>query len=310
MQFFHETFIDFLGARKYAAIFSIALIVIGLVSMLLHKGIEYGIDFTGGTSLQLAFEKPIAAGDLRSSLQKINMANAEIKKIGMKSANEYLIRTEQLEEGSDSALMIENQISADYPDNAYEILSANEIGPKIGGELRRSAILAILISLLGILIYVSWRFEFKFAVGAVIALFHDVLITLGIFSLLGLEITLTVIAAFLTIVGYSLNDTIVIYDRIRENLKIMRRDSLYTIINTSINQTISRTIITSLTTLLVVVVLYFFGGEVIRDFSFAMIIGIVIGTYSSIFIASAIVYEWHRRQESEKTKKVAVRTAH
>ncbi len=160
------------------------------------------------------------------------------------------------------------------------------------------------------MIYVSWRFEFKFAVGAVIALFHDVLITLGIFSLLGLEITLTVIAAFLTIVGYSLNDTIVIYDRIRENLKIMRRDSLYTIINTSINQTISRTIITSLTTLLVVVVLYFFGGEVIRDFSFAMIIGIVIGTYSSIFIASAIVYEWHRRQESEKTKKVAVRTAH
>ena len=164
-----------------------------------------------------------------------------------------------------------------------------------------------MVSLLGILVYISWRFEFKFAVGAVIALFHDVLITLGFFSLLNFEITLVVIAAFLTIVGYSLNDTIVVFDRIRENLKVLRRESFENVINTSINQTLSRTIITSGTTLLVVVVLYFIGGKVIHDFAFALIVGVGIGTYSSIFVASPIVLEWQNKVESRKSQKSALR---
>ncbi|MBN1541012.1 protein translocase subunit SecF [candidate division KSB1 bacterium] len=309
MQFFHETSIDFIGKRKYSTIFSLALIVIGLFSLIIHHGIEYSIDFTGGTSLQLRFEKLTSAGDLRSALDKIGLGTAEIKKIGQDPENEFLIRVEEKGEGTDIADMIEKELTAAYPDNPYEILSVTEIGPKIGGELRRAAILAVLISLLGILIYISWRFEFKFAVGAVIALFHDVVITLGVFSVLGLEISLAVVAAFLTIVGYSLNDTIVVYDRIRENLKTMRRDTYYSIVNASINQTLSRTIITSLTTLAVVVVLFLFGGEVIHDFSFALLVGIVIGTYSSIFVASPIVYEWQHRQQAAKSKKTAARAA-
>ena len=176
------------------------------------------------------------------------------------------------------------------------------VGPKIGSELRTSMILAIFVALLGILLYISWRFEFVFAVGAIAALFHDVVITLGIFSVLQLEITLAIIAAFLTIVGYSLNDTIVIFDRIRENLKVLRREKYDKIINTSINQSLSRTVVTSMTTMIVVVILFVFGGEVIHNFAFALIVGVIVGTYSSIFIASPIVVEWEKRQELKKVR--------
>lgn len=292
MQFFKELHIDFIGKRNIAYIFSGALILIGLVSLILHKGPEYSIDFTGGTSLELKFEKTITAGDLRNSLGTVGLGNAEIKQIGSASSNEFIIRAEQMGEGTEVASIVEQQFTKDFPDNAYDVRSAVEIGPKIGGELRRAAVVAVFISLLGILIYISLRFEFKFAVGAVVALFHDVLITLGFFSLLGLEISLAVVAAFLTIVGYSLNDTIVVFDRIRENVKIIRRDTPENIMNTSLNQTLNRTVITSLTTLIVVAVLYFLGGEVIHDFAFALIVGIMIGTYSSIFIASPVVLEW------------------
>jgi preprotein translocase SecF subunit len=175
-----------------------------------------------------------------------------------------------------------------------------KVGPKIGAELRKAALWAIIIALFFILLYISWRFEFIFAVGAIAALFHDVLITLGVFSVLRLEISLAIIAAFLTIVGYSLNDTIVVFDRIRENLKVLRRETYENIINTSINQSLSRTIVTSLTTLIVVSILYFFGGEVIHNFAFALIIGVLIGTYSSIFIASPILVEWEKRRELKK----------
>jgi len=179
------------------------------------------------------------------------------------------------------------------------------VGPKIGAELRTQAVLATLVALGGILIYISIRFEFIFALAAVLALFHDVLITLGIFSLLGKEVSLAIVAAFLTIVGYSLNDTIVVFDRIRENLKRLRAKPLEEIINTSINQTLSRTIITGLTTLFAVVILYVFGGSVIRDFAFAIILGVVIGTYSSIYIASPVLVEWGARAEKLKKKRTA-----
>ncbi len=303
MQFFRETNINFTGQRRYAYVFSALLILIGLVSLLFHRGIEYSIDFTGGTSLQISFEKPIDAGQIRNSISDIGFGNAEIKQIGTDSENQFIIRVEQMQEGSDIATVLEDELTKDISDNPYDIRAVMEIGPKIGGELRQAAMMAILFALLGILIYISWRFEFKFAVGAVVALFHDVLITLGVFSILNLEVSLAVVAAFLTIVGYSLNDTIVVFDRIRENLKVMRRESPENIFNYSLNQTLSRTVITSLTTLLVVLVLYFIGGEVIHDFSFALIIGIVIGTYSSLYVASPLVLEWQLRTDQKKIRK-------
>lgn len=185
----------------------------------------------------------------------------------------------------------------------FEEIQKNMVGPKIGDELRSAAILAVLASLLLILIYISWRFEFRFAIGAIAALFHDVVITLGIFSLLNLEITLSIIAAFLTIVGYSLNDTIVVFDRVRENMKIMRRESFDSILDHSINQSLGRTIVTSLTTLFVVVTLYLLGGEVIRDFAFAMMVGVLIGTYSSIYVASPVVYAMQSKKGRKTAKK-------
>jgi preprotein translocase subunit SecF len=309
MEFFKNTHVKFVDMRRIGYAFSGTLILIGIISLILHGGPRYGIDFTGGTSLQLKFEKTITAADLRNSIGKIGYSGAEIKHIGAAAENEFIIRVEKKTEGTEASTVIEEQLTKDFSDNPYDIRFVQEIGPKIGGELRRAALMAIFISLLAILIYISWRFEFKFAVGAVVALFHDVTITLGMFSLFNLEITLVVIAAFLTIVGYSLNDTIVVYDRIRENLKVLRRENLHNIIDVSINQTLSRTINTSLTTLLVVVVLFFFGGEVIHSFAFALLVGIGIGTYSSIFIASALVYEWHERTEAKKSKSAALRRA-
>jgi preprotein translocase subunit SecF len=208
-----------------------------------------------------------------------------------------------LEEGKNIAEMIQTQIQQDFPQNNFEIRSITDIGPKIGGELRRAALMATFLALLGILIYVAWRFEFKFAVGAVFALFHDTFITFGVFVFLNMEFNLTVLAAFLTLIGYSINDTIVVYDRIRENLKILRRENLGNVINISVNQTLGRTLITGVTTLMVCIVLFFFGGEVVHNFAFAMIFGIVIGTYSSVFVASPMVYEWHAWEEKKKGAK-------
>ncbi len=306
MQFFQNTKIDFVGKRKVGYIISGALIVLSVISLIIHGGPSLGIDFSGGTSLDLAFEKDMTASQLREALSDIGFGDAEIKQIGLNNENDFIIRVEQMEEGTEAGAVIEAELSKDFPDNPYEIRSVLEVGPKIGGELGRAAIMAILISLLGILIYISWRFEFKFAAGAVIALFHDVVITLGIFSLLNLEISLAVVAAFLTIVGYSLNDTIVVFDRIRENLKVLRRETFQNLVNISLNQTLSRTVITSFTTLIVVVVLYIFGGEVIHNFSFALIVGIVIGTYSSLFVASPIVLEWQERSGDAKRSKSAI----
>jgi preprotein translocase subunit SecF len=195
---------------------------------------------------------------------------------------------------------ITNAMKARFPDRAIEIRRTESVGPKIGEELKNRTWAAILISLFGILVYISWRFEFKFAVGAIVALIHDVIITVGIFSILNKEISLVIVAALLTIVGYSLNDTIVVFDRIRENFSLRRRETYESMIDISINESLSRTIITSLTTLIVVLFLYFFGGEVIHDFAFALLVGIVVGTYSSIFVASPILIEWQNRLTGRK----------
>jgi len=308
MEFFRKTNIDFIGFRKYTYMFSIATSVISLI-WLLTVGMNYGIDFTGGTSQELKFANPISVGDIRNSISELGFGDAEIKQVGAAEANTYMIRVGLKEEGVQVADLVQGELNKDFPGNSYEILSVTQIGPKIGGELRRAALMSILVALVGLLIYIGIRFDSKFAVGGVIATFHDVVFVLGVFAILGLEMSLTVLAAILTIVGYSINDTIVVYDRIRENLKIHRRDDLRTIMNLSMNQTLSRTLLTGVSTLVVLVILYFMGGEVIHDFALTLFIGTIIGTYSSIYVASAIVLDWNIYLENRKRKKTASRTA-
>ncbi len=301
MQFLVNVNFDFVHQRKAALIISTALLILSIGSLIMHGGPHYGIDFLGGTSIELKFEQDISIGDVRAVVSASGYDRAEIKSFG--AANQVLIRVQEQEIGTEISDSIKAGITEAFPGNPYEVQLVEKVGPKIGSELRSKAVWAILIALVFILIYISWRFEFVFAVGAIAALFHDVLITLGVFSVLNLEITLATIAAFLTIVGYSLNDTIVVFDRIRENVKVLRRDSYEIIVNTSINQSLSRTIVTSLTTMMVVSILYFFGGAVIHDFAFALIVGVLIGTYSSIFVASPIVIEWQQRREEQKKGK-------
>jgi len=309
MEFFRATHIDFIGARKFAYAFSITTLLISIIFLIINGGPKLGIDFTGGTSMQIKFQNNIEIGQIRNALGNIGLGEAEIKHIGEASENAFLIRVGQLGEGLEVAQRIQDAVTKVLPSHPYEVWSVTEIGPKIGGELRRAAVMSIIVALIGLLIYISWRFEFKFAVGAVIATFHDVLFTLGVFTILGMEMSLTVLAAFLTIVGYSINDTIVVYDRIRENLKILRRENLANIMNISVNQTLSRTLLTGVSTLVVLLVLFFLGGEVIHNFSFTLFIGTVIGTYSSIYVASALVLDWHLRTEAKKGHKAVLRAA-
>jgi len=289
MEFLVGTKFNFLGHRRGAFILSAALILIGIISLLVQGGPKLGIDFQGGILLQVQFEQPIAAESIRETLADMGLADAEIQHFG--NGREAIIRTRG-EGGEDLTGAIVNALNEANPTNQADVRRQELVGPKVGGELRKKASLAILYALLGILIYISLRFEFKFAVGAVAALVHDVLITLGMFSLTGRELTLPVIAAFLTVVGYSLNDTIVIYDRIREDRRKLYGKSFVEIVNTSLNESLSRTVVTSLTTLLVVLCLFFFGGAVIKDFAFALMVGVIVGTYSSLYVASPLVVEW------------------
>ncbi len=297
MQFLTKANFDFIGKRKVAQIVSAVLIVIGIASLIVKGGPNYGIDFLGGTSIALRFEQDISVGAVRDAVGASGVKDAEIRSFG--GENEILIRIQQQDAGAELSGSIKSSLSQSFPDNPFTLLSEDKVGPKVGAELRGAAVFAVLVALFFILLYISWRFEFIFAIGAIVALFHDVAITLGVFSVLDLEITLAIIAAFLTIVGYSLNDTIVVFDRIRENLKVLRREKYPAIINTSINQSLARTVVTSLTTLVVVIVLFLFGGEVIHNFAFALIVGVLIGTYSSIFIASPILVEWEQRQAAK-----------
>jgi preprotein translocase subunit SecF len=300
MQFFTNTSIDFMGKRRMSYLFSAIIITIGIISLIYHGGPRYNIDFTGGTIIHLKFQNAVEIDKLRSALSTKGYGDSEITHFG--SENEVLIRAGVERTDEELFVTIEKIISEEFPENPFEIQRIEKVGPKMGKELIVDALLAIFWAILLILIYVMWRFELKYALGAIIALIHDVLITIGVFSLLGIEISAPVIAAVLTIVGYSLNDTIVVFDRIRENLKVTQKDmnAFIAIINRSINETLSRTIITSLTTLLVVTILFFFGGEVLRSFAFALIIGIIIGTYSSIFIASPFIVDWQLKKAQIK----------
>jgi preprotein translocase subunit SecF len=295
MRFFKKTNIDFIGKRKYWYIVSSTILFIGLVSMLI-KGISFGIDFLGGTELILKFKSPIEIGEVRSAMDKIGFGQAEIKTLG--EINQILIRTKEIETSVLNNL--KQGISNYFSNNPYEILKEDKIGPKIGAELKRDAIYAVFFALLAILIYLAFRFEFVYAFGAVIGLFHDLLLVFGLCILfhnitpqLNLEFSQTLIASFLTLLGFSVNDTVIIFDRIRENRKIHKTENLINVMNHSINDTLSRTIITSGTVFLTVLVLFLLGGEVNRSFAFSFMIGVLTGTYSSIFVSSAFVIEWN-----------------
>ncbi len=293
--------IDFLSLRKKAVILSAALILIGLISLIINGGPNLGIEFKGGSQVQLKFETAESIGDIRDALSSADFGNSEIK--SMDSDEDILITTEQQDDIARVSEDIAASLRERFPSNTITVERYEGIGPKIGSELVSKTLKAIGLALIFLVIYVSWRFEFKFAIGAVTALVHDLVITIGFLSLLNREITIAIVATLLTIVGYSLNDTIVVSDRIRENLKVMRKEKFFDIINRSLNQTLSRTIITSLTTLIVVLILFIWGGEIIRDFALALIIGISIGTYSSIFVATPIVVKYHDWQESKKARR-------
>ncbi|MEE9305585.1 MAG: protein translocase subunit SecF [bacterium] len=292
------TTIDFIGRRRVALLASVALIVLGLATAGL-RGLNYGIDFAGGTLVELKMPRPVDIEDVRRELRAIGMGDSTIQHYGSK--NEILIRMMRSPTGIEGFQgQIIKALEVVYGEGAVELRRTEVVGPQVGAALRRQATLAIAYALVGILIYITIRFEFRFAVAAILALVHDVLITLGAFALTNKELSLPVLAAFLAIVGYSLNDTIVVFDRIRENLRLYRRESYEVVINRSINETLSRTILTSLTTLLVVLALFFLGGEVIHDFAFALLVGIIVGTYSSIFIASPLLILWQRFAPSKK----------
>jgi len=300
MQLFkHETRFDFMGQIKAAMIISGIVILIGLGSIVFSGGLKYGIDFAGGTLVQLQFKNPPDIEVIRDGLKTIGLGESTIQEFGSKK--DILIRVERSEEKLEAVgAMVKRSLSGKFNSDEIIVERVEMVGPKVGRDLREKALLSILYAIIGIVIYISWRFEFQYAIAAIIALMHDVLVTMGAFSILDKEFTLVIVAAFLTIIGYSLNDTIVVFDRIRENLRRKGKLSLSEIINSSINQTLSRTLLTSGTTLLVVLALFFFGGEIIHDFSFALLVGIFVGTYSSIFIASVFLVYWASRKTAHR----------
>lgn len=307
MRIFENTKYDFLGKRRKFYIVSLVIIIIGMIT-LFWKSIPLGIDFLGGTELQVRFQKEISVHDVRTIMDNSGFPGMEIKTLG--NETDLLLRTPLQEEGQIISDRIQSAIKTNIPDNNFEVLRIDKVGPKIGTELRRNALFAVIFSLLGILVYLSFRFQFVYALGAVIALFHDVLITISAIAIsdaiipgLALEFNQTMLAAFLTLIGFSVNDTVIIFDRIRENIKLFKNEDIESVMNKSVNATLSRTIITSGTVFLTVFVLFVFGGEVLRNFSFTFGIGIITGTYSSIFVASAVVVDWkHHVKFADKTK--------
>jgi preprotein translocase subunit SecF len=335
--------IDFIGKRNIAFVVSLLMILVSMGTLIMNKGPRYGIDFAGGTLVQVKFEAPVTIDRIKSGLEEMDFTASAVQQFGQVEDNEYLIRTD----GTPSAMddlseTIETRLK-EATDVPVDIRRVEMVGPQVGQDLREKALFAMFYALLFITVYISgrfelkwaksaivaaaimaavyllslfnvsvpflmlaalivslvifWFFEFKYAMGAIVALIHDVTITIGIFSLFDKEFTLPIVAALLTIIGYSLNDTIIVFDRIRENLRKYHKEPMTTIINKSINETLSRTILTSLTTLVVVTALFVLGGGIIHDFSFALLVGILIGTYSSIYVASPILLAWQARRK-------------
>lgn len=335
--------IDFVGKRHIAFAASSLLIIISILSLIFHGGLNYGIDFAGGTLIQLKFSSPVEIGKIKSGLSAVNLSNSSVQSFGAERENEFLVRTNTpvMTNKEFSQSLVESLKTA--TGNVAEIRRIEMVGPQVGKDLQEKALFAIFYSLLFLAIYISGRFELKwmlsgitaavlmgsvyflslfkmniailtaaallitfvifwklsliYAMAAIVALAHDVMITIGMFSIFDKEFSLPIVAAVLTIIGYSLNDTIIIYDRIRENLKKSTKSPLTVVINRSVNETLSRTVLTSGATLLVVIALFILGGEIIHDFAFALLVGIVVGTYSSIYVASPIIIEWQNRKK-------------
>ena len=279
--------IPFNNLYKTCNLASIILIIISLL-LLLIKGLNYGVDFKGGTLIEIRTnDKNITISDLRRSFNKMNLGDVTVKQFG--SENDFIVKFEKRNSNKSNFIEeIKNKLT-NYIGDYYDFRRVENVGPKVSSELLKSGIIAIGLSLAAMLIYIWIRFEWQFSLGAIIAIFHDVIITLGIFSLFGFEINLSIVAAVLTIVGYSMNDTVVIFDRVRENLKKYSDIKIFELTNISINETLSRTIITSITTLIALLSIYFFGGQILKGFSLAMILGVIFGTYSSIYIANPIL---------------------
>ncbi len=288
--------LDFVGKMKYAIIFSAVLIIISIGSIIFRGGLNLGIDFAGGTIVQVKFKKDISADQIRSALKSTTLENSIIQQFGI---NEFLIRTaETLHDQELLNTNVQKPLSTAFGED-YEIRRVEVVGSKVGMDFQRKAIFAVIVSWLAMLIYIAWRFEFRYGLGGIIAIIHDVIIILGVVSILKIEFTITILAALFFIIGFSINDTIVVLDRIQENVKLHSRKTLADLINLSINQTLSRTILTSLTVFLTVLSLYFFGGPVIHDLSVALLVGVVIGTFSSIFIACTIVLYFEKAQPAK-----------
>ncbi|MBU0759276.1 MAG: protein translocase subunit SecD [Candidatus Omnitrophica bacterium] len=290
LQMFRKTKIDFIGKRWIAYVLSTVVLVVGISAFFTKGEKAYGIDFTGGQLQEYSFARPVKVEDVRKILYDMGIKDATIQLVG-EDKKEVLVKTSE-----DVATSLKNEFDEKFTGNRSDILRVEKVGPSIGKHLRKSARLAVLWSLIGILLYVGFRFKnVAFATAGVIALFHDVFVTMGFLAITGRELNLTIVAALLTIAGYSINDTIVIYDRIRENMKLYRKATMKEIVNMSVNQTLSRTVLTTFTTLLAVTSIFFFGGEVLRDFSFALLIGMISGIYSTIYIASPLVIFWHAK---------------
>jgi preprotein translocase subunit SecF len=296
-----NTQIDFVRWMKATAAVSLAIILVGIVSIIWQGGLNYGIDFAGGSLVQIKFQQEPQIDKIRNTFKMIGLENSIIQSYG---SHEVVVRTpETRADLKGLAAKVENALSATYPAGSFEIQRTEVVGPKVGKDLTRKALLAIFFSWVGILVYVGIRFEFRYALGGIIALVHDVLVTVSIFSLMNKEFDLNIVAALLTIIGFSINDTIVIFDRIRENARKNIRMDLKDVINLSVNQTLSRTFLTSFTVLMVLFVLFFFGGSVIHNFAFTLLIGTVAGVYSTVFIASPIVLLFEKIKPSTITVK-------
>ena len=293
MELLGKTNIDFIGKRNISFVISAIISIIGIIGIIqISRGAaNMGIDFSGGTSMQLKFTKPLPIADARAALHKNGIAKAELQEI--KDGNKLLIKIDKntsLALGK-AAEAVQTAFKKEFADNTFTVESSTEIGPSIGDKLRKDTLMAVVISLLGIILYIAWRFDFKFGIGATLATMHDCLAMIAVFYVMNKEINLLFITAVLTIAGYSLTDTVVVFDRIRENLHKNLKGAMHNIFNLSINEVLSRTIVTSLTVFLAAASLFFFGGEVIHDFSFALLIGVLVATYSSVFVASPIVVD-------------------
>jgi len=288
-----DTRFDFIGKKKFTVWISALALLLSFSSIIYHGGLRYGVDFAGGILLQIKFSKAVDISEVRKAMEAIGSKDAVVQKFG--GENEFLIRVEKSAEDLEAmSRKIQTSLQERFKGQTLEIRRAEVVGPKVGKDLKKKAILATVLSFLAILVYVAVRFrQVSYGLGGIVALIHDIIITFGAISLFDLEFSLTLLAVILTIIGFSINDTIVIFDRVRENIKKMRKEKLDTIFNVSINETLGRTILTSGTVMMVVLILFFFGGPVIHDFTSALIVGLISGTYSTVYIASPIVLLWH-----------------